>query len=70
MNEGKRSCLMMWFSGFFGLGFVAHTLRFIFRVPVTLGTHVIPLSASVLLMIVFGALSAVFYSLAAKTQIA
>ena len=58
MNEKKYSwCPALWFSGFFGLGLVVHAFRLIFQVPVTIGTFAVPLSFSVLAVVIFGALS-------------
>ncbi len=58
MEKNDRSALAaIWFSGFFGLGTVVHLIRLILRVPVTLGTWAVPLKASGILVLVFGALS-------------
>ena len=57
MDQNRRSCVAVWFSGFFGLGAVVHSLRLLLRIPVTIGTFHIPLGASIIAVIVFGALS-------------
>lgn len=51
------SGVLIWFSGFFGLGALVHFVRLIFQVPVTLGTFEIPIAASWLVLGVFGILS-------------
>ena len=57
MGEGKKFCPAMWFSGFFALGFLVHALRLILGVPVSIGSQAIPMSVSVVVVIVAGALS-------------
>ena len=57
MKENKGFCPALWFSGFFGLGFLVHAIRLVFQVPVTLGTYAVPLPFSVFALIIFGALS-------------
>ena len=66
MKEKRGCCPALWFSGFFGLGLVVHTVRLIFQVPVTIGTFAVPLSLSVLAMIIFGALSGGLFYLGCK----
>ena len=51
-------CPAVWFSGFFGLGAVVHLIRLLLHVPVRIGTFDVPLTASVILVLVFGGLSA------------
>lgn len=58
MNQEKRFCPAVWFSGFFGLGAVAHAVRLVFRVPVTVGSFEVPPALSAALVVVFTALSA------------
>lgn len=57
MKDSGHFCPALWFSGFFGLGFVMHTLRLLFQVPVTVGAYAVPFSVSMILMVVFGVLS-------------
>lgn len=57
MEEMRRFCPALWFSGFFGLAALAHLVRLALKVPVTVGTVSVPMSASVLVAAVAGALS-------------
>ena len=56
-RKERPICPAVWFSGFFGLGTLVHLLRLIFKVPITIGTWVVPLGLSGVLVIVLGALS-------------
>ncbi len=56
-KEKHPICPAIWFSGFFGLGTLVHLVRWILRVPVTLGTWEVPLGFSALAVLVFGGLS-------------
>lgn len=58
MKQSISSPATLWFSGFFGLGFVVHLLRLVFQVPLTVGDQIVPMSTSVFVAIVFGGLSA------------
>ncbi len=55
--ENKKSGMSVWFSGFFGLGATVHLIRLLLRFPVTIGTWQVPMSVSVAIAVVFGALS-------------
>ena len=66
MNDNKKFCPAMWMSCFFGLGFVVHLLRLIVGVPVTIGETSIPMVASVVIVVVFGLLSAGLLALSLK----
>ena len=41
------SKVRVWFSGVFGAGAIAHILRLVFRVPVTIGNFQVPMELSV-----------------------
>ena len=47
-----------WVSGFFGIAGLLHLARFVFRVPVRVGTYEVPLMVSVLVGVVFVGISA------------
>ena len=55
-----KCCFYAWFSGFFGLAAVGHTIRLLLRVPVHLGSYSVPLRVSLGVAIVTGALSFLF----------
>ena len=57
-HKEKAFCPAVWFSGFFGLGAVVHTVRFLLKIPVTIGTWHVPLRTSAILVVLFAALSA------------
>jgi hypothetical protein len=57
MSEGKKFCPAIWFSGFLALGFLAHLLRLVLQVPLSVWDKPVPMSTSVMVVIVFGALS-------------
>ena len=58
MSSSKsKFCPAVWFSGFFALGALAHLIRLLSRLPVTLGTYHVPLLVSGILVLVFGGLS-------------
>lgn len=59
MEEKKKFCPALWFSGFFCLGFVVHLVRFILKASVVVNGRDIPVSLSGWLFVVFGVLSAV-----------
>lgn len=57
MEEMKRFCPALWFSGFFGLAALVHLARLALKVPVTVGTVSVPMGTSVFVAAVAGALS-------------
>lgn len=57
MENKPLACPAIWFSGFFGLGAVAHLVRLILRFPLTIGTWEVPLTTSLIVAVVFGGLS-------------
>ena len=59
MGMGKsKFCPAIWFSGFFALGALVHFVRLMLRVPLVVGTFEVPLTASALVALGMGALSA------------
>lgn len=65
VNE-KKSCVAIWFSGFFALGAVMHLVRSIVRFPLVVGTFEVPISLSVVLAVVLGVLSLSLLCLACR----
>ena len=59
-------CPATWFSGFFGLGAVVHLVRLIFQIPVRVGSFEVPLSLSLLAVVILGSLSVGLLYLAMK----
>ena len=58
MEKGKvKFCPAMWFSGFFGLGAVAHFVRLMTGFSVVIAGREIPFAASGIAVLVFGILS-------------
>ena len=53
----KKVCPATWFSGFFGLAALVHLIRLLLRLSVTLGNFAVPMSLSVLVFLVAGAIS-------------
>ena len=59
MEKAKaKFCPAMWFSGFFGLGALAHFVRLIAGFSLVVAGREIPLAASGIAVLVFGILSA------------
>ena len=56
-NQFPKFCPATWFSGFFGLGALVHLVRFVVRVPLTVGNFEVPFSLSLVLAVVLGGLS-------------
>ncbi len=61
-----KFCPAVWLSGFFALGALAHLVRSIFGFTLVIAGHEIPISASVMLFVVLGALSAGAFILGLK----
>ncbi|MGH7197423.1 MAG: hypothetical protein ACREH5_01615 [Candidatus Omnitrophota bacterium] len=57
MGKSKNAYLLIWFSGFFGLGALVHLVRSILQFPLAVGIFEVPVSLSVVLAIVLGGLS-------------
>lgn len=57
MKGLQKFCPALWFSGFFGLGFIVHLVRLISGVTVTVGDRPIPMATSLAIVVVFGTLS-------------
>ena len=55
--EKSRFCPMIWLSGFFALGALAHLLRSILGVTLVVAGHEVPRTVSVAIFVIFGALS-------------
>ena len=53
----NKFCPALWFSGFFGLGAVAHLIRLIAGFSVVIAGREIPVSLSGVVVVVFGGLS-------------
>ncbi len=53
----NKFCPAVWFSGFFGLGALAHAIRFITRFSLAVNGREIPLSISGLVAVVLGIFS-------------
>ncbi len=66
MSNNKKFCPAMWMSGFFGLGFMVHLMRLIFRVPITIGETPLSMVASGVIVVVFGLFSAGLLALSLK----
>ena len=57
MGNDKKLCLATWFSGFFGLGALLHLVRSIVKFPLVVNNYDVPVSISMILALVLGALS-------------
>lgn len=58
MDEHKKKfCPAVWFSGFFGLGALVHLARVVTRVSLVVGGREISLGTSLIVVVIFGALS-------------
>ena len=66
MENGKKFCLAIWFSGFFGLGALVHLVRSFLKFPLIVGDFEVPLALSVTLAVVLGALSLVLLYVGCK----
>ncbi|HLD50003.1 MAG TPA: hypothetical protein VJC08_02265 [bacterium] len=55
--EKTKFCPAVWLSGFFALGALVHFLRFVFGATLVVAGYEIPMTASVALFVVLGALS-------------
>ena len=66
MGNGKKFCFATWFSGFFGLGALVHLVRSILKFPLVVNNYEVPISLSVTLAVVLGALSLVLLYVSCK----
>ncbi len=67
MKTGKtKFCPALWFSGFFGLGAIAHLVRAVTGFSLVVAGREIPVSFSAAIALVFGALSAALLILSVK----
>ena len=66
MGNGKKFCLSTWFSGFFGLGALVHLVRSILKFPLVVNNYEVPISLSVTLAVVLGALSLILLYVGCK----
>lgn len=55
--EKAKFCPAVWLSGFFALGALAHLVRSILGFTLVVAGHEVPMTVSVLLFVVLGALS-------------
>ncbi len=55
---GSRCWWATWVSGFFGIAGLLHVARWVFQIPLTVGTYHIPIGVSVVVGIVFLGVSA------------
>ncbi len=59
MGSSGKGCAPIWFSGFFGLGAIMHLVRSVLKFPLVVNNFEVPLSLSLTLAVVLGALSLV-----------
>ena len=55
-----KCCCAMWWSGFFGLAALAHLIRLVARIPLVVNNWAVPMTVSIGVAIVAGALSFFF----------
>ena len=66
MGKDKKFCFATWFSGFFGLGAIMHLVRSILKFPLVVNNYEVPISLSVTLAVVLGALSLILLYVGCK----